>query len=59
MADFTTWKQDNLIKFAFESSQLIADKEAEIRHLKSDLKACMDAYRELNISIHEKEKTKT
>ena len=59
MADFKIWKQDNLVKFAFESSQLIADKEAEIRHLKSDLKACMDAYRELNISIHEKEKTKT
>jgi len=59
MADFTTWKQENLVKFAFEASELIADKEAEIKHLKSDLKTCMDAYRRLNLSIHEKEKTKT
>lgn len=53
MADFTTWKQENLIKFAFEASQLIADKEDEIQHLKSDLKTCMDAYRKLNLSINE------
>ena len=59
MADFSTWKQDNLVKFAFEASELIADREAEIRHLKSDLKACMDAYRKLNTSINEKEKNKT
>jgi hypothetical protein len=59
MADFTVWKRENLIKFAFESSQLIADREEEINHLKEDLKACINAYRELNLSIHEKEKTKT
>lgn len=59
MADFSTWKQENLVKFAFEASELIADRESEIRVLKSDLKACMDAYRKLNLSIHEKEKTKT
>ncbi len=56
MADFTTWKQENLIKFAFEASQLIADKESEIKHLRSDLKACMDAYRKLNLSINEAQK---
>lgn len=60
MADFSTWKQENLVKFAFEASQLISDKETEIRGLKSDLKACMDAYRRLNLSIHEtQEKNKT
>jgi hypothetical protein len=59
MADFTTWKQENLVKFAFEASQLIADKEAEIKGLKADLKDCMKAYRKLNLSINEKEKTKT
>ena len=53
MADFSTWKQENLIKFAFEASQEIADKEATIRHLRSDLKSCMNAYRELNKSINE------
>jgi len=53
MADFSTWKQENLVKFAFEASQEIADQELKIRHLKSDLKACMDAYRKLNKSINE------
>ena len=53
MADFKTWKMENLVRFAFEASQEIADKEATIRHLKSDLKACMDAYRKLNQSINE------
>lgn len=53
MADFKTWKMENLVKFAFEASQEIADKEATIRHLKSDLKSCMDAYRKLNKSINE------
>ena len=54
MADFSSWTQDNLVKFAFEASQLIADKETEIRGLKSDLKSCMDAYRKLNATIEEK-----
>lgn len=53
MADFSTWKMENLVKFAFEACQEIADKEATIRHLKSDLKSCMDAYRKLNKSINE------
>lgn len=51
MADFKNWKQENLVKFAFEASQLIADKETEIRGLKSDLKSCLDAYRKLNATI--------
>jgi len=53
MADFKNWKQENLVKFAFEASQLIADKETEIRGLKSDLKSCLDAYRKLNATIEE------
>lgn len=53
MADFKTWKMENLVKFAFEASQEIADQETKIRHLKSDLKSCMDAYRKLNKSINE------
>jgi hypothetical protein len=59
MADFTTWKLENLVKFAFESSQLIADKEQEINYLKQDLKDCIDAYRKLNLSINEEKKIKT
>lgn len=53
MADFKTWKMENLVKFAFEASQEIADQQEKIRHLKSDLKSCMNAYRELNKSINE------
>lgn len=56
MADFKTWKMENLVKFAFEASQEIADQEIKIRHLKSDLKSCMDAYRKLNKSIDEAQK---
>lgn len=53
MADFKAWKQENLIKFAFDASEKIAEYESTIRHLKSDLKDCMDAYRKLNKSINE------
>lgn len=56
MADFKTWKMENLVKFAFEASQEIADQEVKIRHLKSDLRSCMDAYRKLNLSINETQK---
>jgi len=56
MADFKNWKQENLVKFAFEASQLIADKETEIRGLKSDLKSCMEAYRKLNATIKEEDR---
>ena len=53
MADFSSWTQENLVKFAFEASQLIADKETEIRGLKSDLKSCIESYRKLNATIKE------
>lgn len=56
MADFSTWTQENLVKFAFEASEMIADKEVEIRGLKSDLKSCMEAYRKLNATIKEEAK---
>jgi len=46
--DFRAWKQENLAKLAFDLSQKIADQEAELRHMKSDLKTALAAYRELN-----------
>lgn len=49
MADFSSWTRENLVKFAFEASQLIAHQKAEIEYLQGDLKACMEAYRELNL----------
>lgn len=54
MADFGSWSAENLVKFAFESSNKISEQEQEIRHLRSDLKACMEAYRKLNAMQKEK-----
>jgi hypothetical protein len=49
MADFSSWNKENLIKFAFEASEMIATQKAEIEYLQDDLKACMEAYRDLNL----------
>lgn len=49
MADFSSWTRENLVKFAFDASQLIATQKAEIEYLQDDLRACMEAYRELNL----------
>jgi hypothetical protein len=51
MADFSSWSKENLVKFAFEASQMIATQKVEIEYLQDDLKACMKAYRELNLKI--------
>lgn len=56
MTDFRTWTAENLAKFAFEASNKIAEQGMEIRHLKSDLKACMEAYRKLNARDQAQEK---
>ena len=39
--DFTTWRRENLEKFASDSFD-------EILHLQADLKAALEAYRNLN-----------
>jgi hypothetical protein len=49
MADFSSWSRENLVKFAFDASQLIATQKIEIEYLQDDLKACMKAYRDLNL----------
>lgn len=48
MADFRAWSTDNLVKFCVEASERIAEMEEELRHCKGDLKAAMEAYRDLN-----------
>lgn len=47
MADFSSWSQDNLIKFATESQLKLLQQEQEIRHLKQDLKDALEACRAL------------
>ena len=39
--DFTTWRRENLDRFA-------SDSYDEIMHLRADLKAALEAYRNLN-----------
>ena len=46
--DFRSWKQENLAQLAFDLSEKIADLEEELRHCRDDLKAAMQAYREIN-----------
>ena len=53
MADFSSWSKENLVKFAFEASQMIASQKAEIEYLQGDLKACIEAYRQLNLKVDE------
>lgn len=46
--DFREWKQQNLAQLAFELSGKIAELEEELRHCRGDLKAAMEAYRDIN-----------
>jgi hypothetical protein len=45
--DFATWSQANLAKFAAESYAKIREQEDEIMRLRQDLKAAINAYRDL------------
>lgn len=54
MADFSSWTRENLVKFAFDATEKIAVQQAEIAYLQDDLKACMEAYRELNLQVNER-----
>ena len=47
--DFRAWSLENLAKFAFEATNKLSEQEKEIAFLRDDLKACMDAYRKLNV----------
>jgi hypothetical protein len=47
MADFETWQYQNLVQFAQESTKRITLLSAEIEALNADLKAAINAYRDL------------
>jgi hypothetical protein len=47
MANFETWQYDNLVKFAVEANERLALLNAEIEALNADLKAAINAYRDL------------
>jgi hypothetical protein len=47
MADFETWQYQNLVQFAKESTERMNLLNAEIEALNADLKAAINAYRDL------------
>jgi len=46
--DFSTWSHANLVKFASETYTKVIDDLYEMEELKKDLKAAIQAYREVN-----------
>jgi hypothetical protein len=47
MADFETWQYQTLVQFAKESTERMNLLNAEIEALNADLKAAINAYRDL------------
>jgi hypothetical protein len=47
MTDFATWRYENLVAFAKESTERMNLLNAEIEALNADLKAAINAYRDL------------
>jgi hypothetical protein len=46
-ADFASWKQENLVKFAQEAHSKMQEQSEQIDQLRQDLKTAMEAYRAL------------
>jgi len=47
MTDFAAWRFENLVQFAKESTERMNLLNAEIEALNADLKAAINAYRDL------------
>jgi hypothetical protein len=47
MTDFAAWRYENLVQFAKESTERMNLLNAEIEALNADLKAAINAYRDL------------
>ena len=45
MADFTTWTQENLAKFAQDATDKMTEQNEQIQQLQCDLKDAIEAYR--------------
>ena len=46
--DFSTWSHASLVKFASETYAKVIDDVYEMEQLKKELKAAIQAYREIN-----------
>ena len=47
MTDFSAWRYENLVQFAKEATQRMNLLNAEVDALNADLKAAINAYRDL------------
>jgi hypothetical protein len=47
MTDFAVWRYENLVQFAKESTERMNLLNAEVEALNADLKAAINAYRDL------------
>jgi hypothetical protein len=50
MADFETWKPENLIRFAQEASERLVLLQNEVDALKVDMRTAINAYRDVLIN---------
>lgn len=48
MTDFDLWDRNNLVQLAKDSLELIKQQRDRIEQLEEDLKAAIEAYRQLN-----------
>ncbi len=46
-ADFASWRQENLVKFAQEAHSKMQEQSEQIEQLRQDLKTAINAYRDL------------
>lgn len=51
MTDFESWSKESLVMFARDATERMAQQKAEIEVLRADLRAAMDAYRDLVRSL--------
>ena len=47
MTDFDSWSKESLVLFAREANERVLQQKAEIEALREDLRAAIEAYRDL------------
>ena len=47
MTDFESWSKESLVMFARDANERMREQKAEIEALQADLKAAIEAYRDL------------
>ena len=47
MTDFESWSKESLVMFARDANERMREQKAEIEALREDLRAAIEAYRDL------------